>query len=158
MKPQEFLDQIVPAAMACHRATGIPASFTLAQAALESGWGASKLAQRGFNLFGVKADRAWKGPTINMDTGEVINGKRVVVPAMWRAYPDWLACLNDRAAFFRKNPRYAKCFTETAGEGWCRAVAAAGYATDPDYANKLLGMIRARNLTRFDQPQKEAAP
>jgi flagellum-specific peptidoglycan hydrolase FlgJ len=88
MKPQEFIDQIAPAAIACHKATGIPASFTLAQAALESGWGASRLAQQGRNLFGVKADRAWKGPTINMDTGEVINGKRVTVPAIWRAYPD----------------------------------------------------------------------
>jgi len=158
MKPQDFLDKIVPAAMACHKETGIPASFTLAQAALESGWGASRLSQRGFNLFGVKADRAWKGPVISMDTYEVINGVRVMVPAIWRAYPDWLACLRDRASFFRKNPRYSACFKETTGPGWCRAVAAAGYATDPDYAKKLLAMIDGRNLTRFDQPLKEAAP
>jgi flagellar protein FlgJ len=61
-----------------------------------------------------------------------------------------LACLTDRADFFRKNPRYAACFKESTGAGWCHAVAAAGYATDPDYAEKLLGMIRARDLTRFD--------
>lgn len=150
MSPSEFLDQVVPAARACHRATGIPASFTLAQAALESAWGASQLAKRGFNLFGVKADAAWQGPTISMDTAEVYNGKRVMVPARWRQYPSWIACLTDRALFFRKNHRYADCFKETTGEGWCRTVAAAGYATDPNYANKIIGIIRGRNLTRFD--------
>lgn len=158
MKPQDFLDQIVPAAIACHRATGIPTSFTLAQAALESAWGASKLAQRGFNLFGVKADKAWTGPVVFMDTAEVINGRRVMLPARWRAYPDWLACLNDRAEFFRKNKRYAACFKETTGKGWCNAVAAAGYATDPDYAKKLVAMIDGRNLTRFDHHTEGAAP
>jgi flagellum-specific peptidoglycan hydrolase FlgJ len=150
MNPQDFLDQIVPAARASHRSSGIPASFTLAQAALESAWGASKLAQKGFNLFGVKADRSWKGDTISIITREVINGASVMVPAVWRAYPDWAGCLADRVEFFKRNPRYKACFNETTGPGWCRAVAAAGYATDPDYAEKLLGMIRGRNLTRFD--------
>lgn len=150
MSPKDFIDQIAPAAQATHRATGIPASFTLAQAALESAWGSSKLAKRGFNLFGVKADRAWKGSTLNMDTAEYINGQRVMLPATWRAYSDWLDCLTDRSAFFRRNPRYAKCFAETTGEGWCRAAQAAGYATDPQYANKLISIIRGRNLTRFD--------
>lgn len=151
MSPTEFLDQIAPAARAAHHASGIPASFTLAQAALESGWGASRLAQRGHNLFGVKADRAWKGPTISMDTREVFNGQSVMVPALWRAYPDWAACLDDRVQFFKRNNRYASCFLESTGEGWCRAVAKAGYATDPDYAEKLLAMIKGRDLTRFDK-------
>lgn len=151
MTPADFLDQIVPAARAAHRASGIPASFTLAQAALESGWGASQLSKRGFNLFGVKADRAWRGPTLSMDTREVFNGKSVMVPALWRQYSSWADCLADRVEFFKRNKRYADCFKETTGEGWCHAVAAAGYATDPDYAEKLLAMIRGRNLTRFDK-------
>lgn len=150
MKPADFLAAIAPAAQACQRATGIPASFTLAQAALESGWGASRLSQSACNLFGVKADRAWKGPVVWMDTAEVINGKRVMVPAGWRAYPAWVDCLTDRAAFFRKNPRYAKCFEEVTGHGWARAVARAGYATDPEYAEKLIAVMDGRNLVRFD--------
>ena len=150
MSPTEFLDKIAPAAQACQSATGIPASFTLAQAALESAWGASRLATRGHNLFGVKADRAWKGPTISIDTREVLNGKSVMVPARWRAYPDWAACLTDRAEFFRKNPRYAKCFAETTGAGWARAVALAGYATDPHYAERLIAVMDGRKMTRFD--------
>lgn len=154
MTPQAFLDQLVGPAQVCQRLTGIPTSFTLSQAALESAWGASRLSQRAFNLFGVKADRAWKGPTISIDTREVLNGQSVMVPAVWRAYADWLDCLTDRAAFFRKNPRYAKCFEEDTGAGWARAVARAGYATDPDYATKLIAVMDGRALTRFDNLPK----
>ncbi len=151
MSPSEFLDAIVPAARASHKLTGIPASFTLAQAALESGWGASKLSKQGCNLFGVKADKSWKGPVLMMQTREVLNGKSVMVVARWRLYATWAECLADRVEFFKRNPRYKACFKETTGAGWCRAVAAAGYATDPHYADKLLAMIAGRNLTRFDK-------
>lgn len=156
MTPQDFLDALVPAARATHRATGVPASFTLAQAAQESGWGASKLAQQGFNLFGVKADRAWTGLTVEMNTREVLNGKSVMVPARWRKYASWAECMTDHVEFFRRNKRYAACFKETTGPGWCKAVAAAGYSTDPDYADKLQALIRGRNLTRFDQLETPA--
>ena len=156
MKPQEFIDQIAPDAMACHLKTDIPASFTIAQAALESGWGTSKTAAMAHNLFNIKADKSWHGPVYQMSSTEYVGGNNVLVPANWRMYLDWLSCMNDRAAFFRANPRYAKCFSETTGEGWCRAVAAAGYATDPDYAQKLIVTIRARNLTQFDKPKEVA--
>lgn len=150
MTPQKFLDNILPAAQACQRATGIPASFTAAQAALESGWGARA---PGFNLFGIKADKAWRGPTVDVPTHEVIKGKRVAMVDKFRAYPDWAASMVDHADFFHRNPRYSKCFAEKTGEGWARAVAAAGYATDPDYASKLISTMRARNLGRFDTPK-----
>lgn len=150
MRPEAFLDMLVGPARECQRLTGIPASFTLAQAALESAWGASKLAHSGCNLFGVKADKSWKGPVTVIPTREFINDKPVMESAKWRCYRDWAECLADRAEFFRKNKRYAACFKETTGEGWARAVAAAGYATDPEYAAKLVGVIRGRNLTRFD--------
>lgn len=149
MTPDEFVDQLAPAARAFRRSSGIPASFTLAQAALESGWGK---AAPGFNLFGIKADKSWSGPTVTFATHENMGCQRVGITDKFRAYPSWLDCLNDRAQFFLKNPRYAKCFRETTGEGWARAVAAAGYATDPDYAEKLISTIRAHHLTRFDQP------
>lgn len=151
MTPNDFLAAIAPAAQASHKASGIPASFTLAQAALESSWGASKLAQSGHNLFGVKADKSWVGPITIMQTAEYENGQRVMVAAKWRLYLDWYACLADRVEFFKRNKRYAACFKETTGEGWCRAVAAAGYATDPQYADKLIGVIRSRNLTKYDE-------
>lgn len=151
MKPDAFLDMLIGPARACHRATGIPASFTLAQAALESAWGSSKLAQSGCNLFGVKADKSWRGAVTMMPTREFVNKKPVMEMAKWRCYKDWDECLTDHALFFRQNKRYAKCFAETTGEGWARAVAAAGYATDPDYAAKLIATMHARNLARFDK-------
>lgn len=151
MPPSAFLDMLLPAALACQRLHGIPASFTLAQGALESRWGDSDLATKARNLFGIKADSAWHGPTFDLKTGEVFNGKEVVVPASWRKYATWDECLNDRVAYLKANKRYAKCWTETTGDGWARAIAAAGFATDPNYAAKLVATIHGRNLQRFDQ-------
>jgi flagellar protein FlgJ len=149
MSPAEFIDNILPGARVCQRTAGIPVSFTIAQAALESGWGARV---RGNNLFGIKADTSWDGPTVDVPTHEVVNGERVAVTDKFRAYNSWTDCLQDRAQFFFRNPRYAKCFRETTGAGWARAVAAAGYATDPGYAESLIAIIRCRNLQQYDVP------
>lgn len=147
MAPDEFIERLQPAAQACHRASGIPASFTLAQAVLESSWGARA---PGFNLFGVKPGPLWKGATVLVDTHEFIKGVRTPVKCAFRAYDGWAHCIQDHAAFFQQNPRYKKCFLERTGEGWAHAAAAAGYATDPGYADKLIAIMRGRNLARFD--------
>lgn len=149
MKPEAFLDMLIGPARECQRLTGIPASFTLAQAALESSWGARA---PGCNLFGIKADKGWKGAVTLVATHEVINGQRVALTDQFRCYRTWDECLADRAAFFRRNPRYADCFKESTGGGWARAVAKAGYATDPEYAEKLIAIMYGRNMTRFDTP------
>lgn len=149
MTPSEFIAEILPAARVCQRTAGIPISFTIAQAALESGWGSRV---RGNNLFGIKADKSWTGPTVDVPTHEVVDGKRIAITDKFRAYNSWADCLQDRAQFFFRNPRYAKCFRETTGAGWARAVAAAGYATDPGYADSLIAIIRCRNLQQYDVP------
>lgn len=149
MTPAEFIDNILPGARVCQRTAGIPVSFTIAQAALESGWGARV---RGNNLFGIKADKSWAGPTVDVPTHEVVDGQRVAITDRFRAYNSWTDCLQDRAQFFFRNPRYAKCFRETTGAGWARAVTAAGYATDPGYADSLIAIIRCRNLQQYDVP------
>lgn len=154
MKPDAFIAMLAGPAQACQRASGIPASFTIAQAALESGWGERA---PGCNLFGVKADPSWKGPVTVFNTHEVIKGVKVPLADRFRCYASWGECLVDHAAFFKANKRYAACFSETTGEGWARAVAAAGYATDPDYAAKLVSVIRARNLSSFDKEPANAA-
>jgi flagellar protein FlgJ len=147
MPPTAFINLLVTAAQDCQRATGIPASFTLAQAALESSWGSRV---RGNNLFGIKADKAWNGKTVDVPTHEVIKGQRVAMVDKFRAYDTWAECLADRARFLKANPRYAKCFHETSGEGWARAIAAAGYATDPEYADKLIAVMRGRKMSQYD--------
>lgn len=153
MKPQDFLNMLVPAAQACQRASGIPASFTLAQAALESSWGERA---PGCNLFGIKADKAWTGAVVMINTHEVVNGERVAITDKFRCYRTWDECLADRAAFFKNNHRYDACFFETTGHGWARAAAKAGYATDPAYADKLIAIMDGRNMAQYDV-KKEGA-
>lgn len=150
MLPADFIRQIAPAAQESQAKTKIPASFTVAEAALESGWGESLLARTGFNLFGVKADKSWHGDTLTMRTREFIRGKPVIVDALWRKYPDWLACIDDHARFLMTNRRYSKAFGFTRGEDFAYAVAAAGYATDPQYATKLTSIIRRHHLASLD--------
>lgn len=152
VKPAEFFVAIGPAAQASAATSGVPASFVLAQGALESAWGESKLARGGCNLFGVKADAAWQGEVLLLPTREYLQGQWVTVQARWRKYPDWLACIDDHAAFLRRNKRYRPAFTGPRdGESFARAVAAAGYATDPAYADKVVSIIRRHGLAVFDQ-------
>jgi flagellar protein FlgJ len=149
MPPSAFIGMLAQAAQDCQRKTGIPASITLAQAALESSWGERAV---GNNLFGIKADKSWTGPTVTFGTHEHLNGKDVAMPDKFRHYASYAESMGDHAQFLRKNPRYAACFKETTGAGWARALQAAGYATDPDYAKKLQSIIHDRNLAFYDQP------
>jgi len=102
------------------------------------------------NLFGIKADASWQGPIITQQTAEVVAGKTVTITANFRAYSNWLGSIQDHAAFLLGNPRYRPAFAYTDGVDFAKAVAAAGYATDPDYANKLIEIINAHQLTQFD--------
>ena len=99
MTPQDFIAAISPAAKTSALTTKIPASFTIAQAALESAWGAHC---PGFNLFGIKADPSWHGPVTSQVTHEVVNGQTIEITAKFRAYPNWLASLEDHAQFLLK--------------------------------------------------------
>lgn len=153
MTPEDFIAAIGPAARASAIRTRVPASFAIAEGALESGWGASQLALQARNLFGVKADLAWRGDVLLMPTREFLKGQWRMQPARWRKYPDWQGCIDDHAAFLQANPRYKPAFSCRGGEAFARAVATAGYATDPQYADKLIAVMRARNLATFDRPE-----
>jgi flagellum-specific peptidoglycan hydrolase FlgJ len=148
MTPEEFITAIGPAAQTSAAVTKIPASFTVAEAALESGWGVHA---PGMNLFGIKADSSWDGLVTMKTTREFRNGEWVVEQAHFRAYTDWKGSIMDHAQFLLTNPRYKACFDCEDGEGFARAVAEAGYATDPNYANSIISIIRSHNLTLLDQ-------
>ena len=150
MTPQSFIAAIAPAARQSMAQTNIPASFVVAEAALESGWGASQLTQQAMNLFGVKADPSWTGPTYAIPTREYLHGAWTMVNALFRKYSDWLGSISDHAAFLMSNPRYAAAFACTDGISFAKAVAAAGYATDPLYAQKLAAIINAHGLLSLD--------
>jgi flagellum-specific peptidoglycan hydrolase FlgJ len=151
MTPQEFITAIAPAAVASEKLTGISAAFVIAQGALESEWDKSGLALSAMNLFGVKADKSWLGETVSIPTKEFIGGKAVVVPALWRKYPTWQACLDDHAVFFVVNPRYAEAL-KVRGDplAFAAAIVKAGYCTDPDYVSKITAVIHSHTLTQFD--------
>lgn len=151
MTPKDFIAAIGPAAQESAHITGIPASFSIAQAALESGWGESQLARDAFNLFGVKADKAWKGNVLYLPTKEFIDGKWVSITASWRKYAGWLDAINDHARFLLLNPRYKLAFTgHRTGEDFARMIQACGYATDPRYAEKVCQIIRQYKLDQYD--------
>lgn len=150
MKPSEFIMRLTPGAVASAKASGVPASITIAQAALESAWGESGLTKAGNNLFGIKADSLWRGQTLAMNTKEFIKGQWVVVPALWRKYPSWQASMEDHAAFLRRNPRYKACFLCTTASAFAKALLQAGYATDPEYANKLIALMDKHQLQALD--------
>lgn len=153
MRPQDFIDAVAPAAKQSALTTKIPTSFTVAESALESAWGASMLAQQAKNLFGVKSTPDWKGATWTMQTREFLRGQWVMVPAAWRKYPDWLGSIQDHAAFLLDNPRYKPCFECADGEGFARAAQTCGYATDPQYADKIIALIRQYKLALLDAPR-----
>jgi len=138
MTPRAFVDAYLAAAVANERASGVPWQVTLAQAALESGWGRHA---PGNNFFGIKADASWAGARQTLRTREVIDGASVSVEADFRAYATPLESFADHAAFLRRWPRYAAAFTTRDPREFARLVAAAGYATDPHYAATLVKLI-----------------
>lgn len=151
MNPNDFIAKIAPMAQSSYAATGIYPSFVIVQAIFESSWGGSKLCQQANNLFGIKATPDWTGATLDMPTGEFVNGVETTVPASWRSYPDWLSSISDHAAFLMHNPRYAAAFQTSNVVDFIQAIAAAGYSTNPSYAQMLIDEIHARNLTQFDE-------
>ena len=143
---QGFIDRVGKAA---RDGRGILPSLTLAQAILESGWGTSELAQKANALFGIKAGAGWKGPRYEKKTAEHIDGKQVEITAAFRAYGSWEESITDHGAFLRA-ARYKAVVGERDYKKACRAVHAAGYATDPGYADYLIRLIEQYSLTAWD--------
>lgn len=144
---QDFIEGLVPGAQFCQLKYEIFSSLTIAQAILESGWGKSKLAREGNNLFGIKGD--YLGASINIETSEYIDGKTVKMISPFRAYPSTRASVIDHAEFLCK-PRYDTVRAAKTPAEACDAIQAAGYATGPDYGAHLHRLIRTYELDRYD--------
>jgi flagellum-specific peptidoglycan hydrolase FlgJ len=151
--PQErFIASIAEAAVLTQDQTGIPASVTIAQAILESYWGSSRLAREANNYFGIKAQtRQGTAGTVWFDVWEVIGGSNVMRTEPFRAYKTIADSFVDHGRFFVENGRYAAAMAAKADpKQFARAINAAGYATDPSYAIKLIALMDRYNLYRFD--------
>lgn len=150
----EFIESLIPGARESFEKYKVYPSLIIAQAIHESGWGKSGLAQKGNNLFGIKADSRWQGPKINMRTAEYKNGKKYYINADFRKYKSFSESVADHAKFLSDNPRYTKygVFTAKTYAEQAKAIQRAGYATDPKYAEKVISTIKAYDLARFDAP------
>jgi len=147
MQKDAFFAMAVAPAQASQRQTGVPASVTLAQAILESGWGDSHMGDA-WNFFGIKAQAG--EPFVTMRTREVEGGKDVFIDAKFRRFANMEDCFCAHGEFLRDNPRYAPAFATTDAEDFARAIHVAGYATDPHYADLLIQIIHENDLTQYD--------
>ncbi|MBL8481592.1 MAG: flagellar assembly peptidoglycan hydrolase FlgJ, partial [Rhodocyclaceae bacterium] len=149
---REFIERVMPHAEEASRATGIPAHFLVAQAALETGWGRSEVrgadGRSSFNLFNVKTGSRWGGNSVQTATIEYRNGAAVRENARFRSYDSYAEAFRDYADLLRNNPRYAAVLNTRDPAQFARGLAAAGYATDPEYAAKLERVIGGRSLAR----------
>lgn len=138
--PTDFIKKYWDEALFSQQATGIPALFTITQAGLESGWG--RYAPK-HNYFGVKASKGWEGATQILDTTEYYNGQYVKIKAAFRAYPSARAGFIDHGKFFLENPRYKPALPyRNDNLKFAKAITAAGYATDPQYEQKLIAAMK----------------
>jgi flagellar protein FlgJ len=145
-KVDGFVQRMGSSAQVASAASGVPAPLILAQAALESGWGKREIraddGTQSFNLFGIKADRSWKGPVVETTTTEYIDGEPQRVRAKFRAYGSYDEAFTDYARFITRNPRYANVLSaETPAEA-AHGLQKAGYATDPQYGQKLVRIMQ----------------
>ena len=123
----------------------IPASITLAQGLLESGAGKSELARKSNNHFGIKCGGDWRGKTVSHDDD--------ARSECFRAYKHPKDSYEDHSKFLVGRPRYASLFKLkiTDYKGWARGLKKAGYATNPRYADQLIGIIELYELYKYDE-------
>ena len=124
--------------------TGIPASITLGQAILESGAGTGPLSVQANNHFGIKCHKEWTGPSIRYTDDEENE--------CFRKYDEPAQSFKDHSYFLTSRPRYAELFEFQKDDykSWAYGLKAAGYATDRQYPDKLIGLIERYQLGKFD--------
>jgi len=147
---QGFVDRMLPFANQASQASGVPPQLMLGQAALESGWGNREIrmadGSNSFNLFGIKASGGWDGEIAEVMTTEYKDGVAHKQIEKFRAYSSYTEAFQDYAGLISNNPRYADVLRQGGDvAGMAQAMQKAGYATDPDYADKLarvMGMVK----------------
>jgi peptidoglycan hydrolase FlgJ len=149
-QPENFVSAVWSHAKAASQATGIPAHFMIAQAALESGWGKHEIRHAdnrpSFNLFGIKAGESWKGAVVETVTTEYINGIPEKMVEKFRAYNSYAEGFQDYANLLLNNPRYATVLKNQDATAFAQGLQQAGYATDPMYADKLIRIINSNSI------------
>ncbi|GIE31581.1 hypothetical protein Ait01nite_046260 [Actinoplanes italicus] len=156
LTPEQFIAAASSGAQQGWKQYGVPASVTIAQAILESGWGRSSLSATDRNYFGIKCQNGYHGPHASgchvYSTTECDKaGKCFETSDAFRTYASMARSFRDHGHFLRNNKRYAPAFTHTKDANkFIWTVWKAGYATDPKYYTKVTGIMTKYDLYRYD--------
>jgi len=157
-----FLVRHAQAAQRVQATSGIPATYMLSQAALETGWGRQEIrapdGRNSFNLFGIRAGGNWRGPTVQVWTTEHINGTTQRMLGEFRAYSSYEESFADYARLIGQQPRYAQVMQNLGDPmAFSSALQRAGYATGPRYASALASVIDTTHRLQGTIPEVQAA-
>ncbi|MGJ8681961.1 flagellar assembly peptidoglycan hydrolase FlgJ [Paraglaciecola sp.] len=151
---QAFIEQLYPVAQQAAKQLGIDPKALLAQAAVETGWGKHMIhttdGQNSHNLFGIKADRRWQGDRAIVDTLEVEKGVAKTQKAPFRVYENFNDSMQDYVKFVQQNPRYENAVKQSnQSQNYFSELQQAGYATDPDYAKKVISVLEGERFRKY---------
>jgi peptidoglycan hydrolase FlgJ len=151
--PEEFVEHLRPIAERYARELGVDPNVLLAQSALETGWGQKMIrganGQASYNLFGIKANNSWQGERVNVGTLEFRDGAMQREVASFRAYRSYEESFADYVRLMQSQPRYAPALQHAAdSSAYTNQLQQAGYATDPDYAEKIQSVLRSPSLNQ----------
>ncbi|MCP4324047.1 MAG: flagellar assembly peptidoglycan hydrolase FlgJ, partial [Alteromonadales bacterium] len=146
-EPQDFVTALIEPAQKVQQTLGVPFEVVIAQAALETGWGQKMIkAQDGGssnNLFNIKADSRWAGDKITKETLEFEQGAMVKKSEPFRTYQSLTDSVDDYINFLSTSERYQDALQQSGNvEHFLQGLQKAGYATDPQYADKILGTLK----------------
>lgn len=154
--PQQFVEKLWPMAKRAADKIGVTPDVILSQAALETGWGKHVInkanGESSFNLFNIKADSRWTGDKTSVGTVEYHNGVAIRQQAQFRSYESYQQSFDDYVNFLQTQPRYQNALKQTDNpEQFIEALHKSGYATDPDYADKIKHIMNSATLAQFSQ-------
>ncbi|MGI5309245.1 flagellar assembly peptidoglycan hydrolase FlgJ [Rheinheimera sp. WS51] len=160
--PEDFVKALLPAAKQTAKVLGLDPMALIAQAALETGWGQRMIkganGQQSFNFFGIKANNGWQGKTAIVNTLEYRQGVAQKEQAAFRSYASPEQSLQDYSNFILNNPRYQQAVQATDDtEQYFTQLQAAGYATDPAYAKKIMAVYQSPVFNQLRQEQHSEA-
>ena len=154
-RQEQFIGELWPHAKKAAAELDLDPEVLIAQAALETGWGRyvnkDSNGQSSFNLFNIKAGKDWTGKTVDKLTLEYQDGVPIKEKATFRAYDSYAESFKDYAEFLQGRERYQTALDETDNPvRYMQALQRAGYATDPNYADKVINIMH-REWDVFDK-------
>lgn len=160
--PSTYISATVEAAQGVQRDYRVPASVAMAQSILESGWGDSSLTRDHNNYFGIKCTAQvspHQAGCVSLRTMEYYSSGATYITDGFRTYDSALHSFRDYGRLLTSLSRYANAFRYTDNpDQFIREVAQGGYATDPSYADKVIGIMRQYNLYQYNALPVQAAP